>query len=144
MTSCRCLKVIWSVLKASGCPLGSLTKASWSVQKGSKQYATETQVGDLKLVFRSTLQRFESLLKPRWTPEEGFLGAPERNIRGPTGVQKSISSFRGLQQTLFRDLPIVNVFKAYTVRNHYFLCFLGRGFLDPPPGFLDTLSKINI
>ena len=47
VTSCRCLKVLWSVLKASRCPLGSLTKASWTVKNGSKPIPESTQIGFL-------------------------------------------------------------------------------------------------
>ena len=132
VTSCRCLKVIWSVLKASRCPLGSVTKASWSVQNGSKPVPESNKIWfscnallknrflsnmlpkhklvTFSLVFRNTLRCFESLLKPGWTPEEGFLGAAEPNIRGPTGFQKSEISFRGVQQTLFMVYRLESTF----------------------------------
>ena len=45
VTSCRCLKVLWSILKASQYPLGSLTKASWSIQNGSKPIPESTKIG---------------------------------------------------------------------------------------------------
>ena len=89
------------------------------------------------LVFRSTLRRSESLLKQGWTPEEGFLGAPEPNIRGPTGLQKSKISFRGEQQTIFMDLSIGNHFLRMYYTESLLLMF-------PKGGLSIPLARLSV
>lgn len=119
VTSCRCLKVLQSVLKASRYPPGRLSKASWSLHESTKMgFSCDTSFKNRLLnnmLPKHRLVTSDWCLEALWSASKASWShvGPSRKASwtlqnlpsaGQRPSKQSKMSFQGVQKTIFMDM----------------------------------------